>query len=279
MDRLEGALQKQKNASDVINLQIMVNIRARLMSKGKKATLAELSRVRRLEVLLDILGKMLNLEDSLLDWYKSLSEGVPGDVNNQLSKSVSYIEKSSKSMAKTWAPAVRLTNKDLQLQDIIGPLEAASLTDQAPGSPTRLSAPPRSPTKDKEDIGDIIEGLISTNTNIKKTRPKSKIQKLLEPTHQKLHIAITQCEREQQAKQAKALLRDMKSFDPFERKIAHLDRDMHRCLTAVQQVVDIIHKNSASMSSSKQLTLDTNDVKGLLLKFPEPYVLEEDLSD
>ena len=93
MERLEDALETQKRASDVINLRIMVNIKARLITKGKKATLAELSRVNRLEKLLQILGDMLDLEDTLLDWYKSLTNGVPRDINNQLSKSVSYIEK------------------------------------------------------------------------------------------------------------------------------------------------------------------------------------------
>lgn len=279
MERLEGALQMQKNASDVINLRIMVHIKARLISKGDKATLAELSRVSRMEKLLDILGKMLHLEDSLLDWYKALSSGVPGDVNNQLSKSVGYIEKSSRSMAKVWAPVVKPQTKELQLQDIIVPMEAASqLQGAAPGS-SKLAAPPRSPTKDKADIGDIIEGLISTKTTINRSRAMSKIQKLLEPPHQKQHIAITQSERDRQAQQAKALLRNMKSYDPFERKIAHLDRDMHRCLTALQQVVEVIHQNEAMISGSKQLSLDKHDVQRLLLIFPQPYVLEEDLSD
>merc|ERR1711976_487577 len=113
---------------------------------------------------------MGNMEDSLLDWYKSLSGGVPGDVNNQLSKSVTNIEKSSNSMAKTWAPSIKpkALAKSFHIEEYIVPVEAAPVLSAAPGSPlgsppgtskSLILGPPRSPTNDKPEINAIIEGI------------------------------------------------------------------------------------------------------------------------
>lgn len=93
MERMENALDLQKSCRDVIRLQVMVHMHSRLKQQSDKPTLAELSRVGKLDRLMDILDHTIDMEDRMVDWYKSLSSTFSSDINNQLLKYVAYIEK------------------------------------------------------------------------------------------------------------------------------------------------------------------------------------------
>lgn len=156
-------------------------------------------------------------------------------------------------MSKTWMLSKQ---KSLQLDDILMPLEVVSLQGVSPGL---QGAPPM--------LGRA------------QVQRKSMKQMLHQPQERMEKVAETQADIDRKAKHLKDVFRSVKSYDPFERKIAHLDKDMHRCLTALEQLVTLLHQSETMVTSSMKLHLSKVDVQLLLLRFPQPYVLEEDLSD